>query len=80
MSAFLYFGDRPRAKIYLVTYYDYIEGELRRITEPTHTAFDNKQAAIDYYNYVAQKHDEVIIDEMPIYKKFIIKGELNNGR
>lgn len=75
MNAFLFFGSRPRIKIYLVTYYDYIECEPRRITEPTHTAFDNKQAAIDFYNYVAQKHDEVIIDEIPICKKFVFTNQ-----
>lgn len=39
---------------------------------PVVTAFDNDKAAYDCYEYFRSKYDRVIINEVPIYKDFIV--------
>lgn len=53
--------------VWMVTYYD-------RRKEPIVTVFNNGKAAYDCYKYFLGKYDiiKVSIDEVPIYKDFII--------
>lgn len=51
--------------VWIVTYYD-------MGAAPVVTAFNNSNAAYDCYEYFLGEHDKVNIDEVPIYKDFIV--------
>lgn len=51
--------------VWVVSYYDIGE-------EPVVTVFTNSDAAYDCYEYFFVEHDKVSIDEVPVYKDFIV--------
>lgn len=58
--------------VYVVSYQDDLEDE------PVVTVFDNKLAAIKCFKTFSKIHDKVVIDEVPLYSKFISDTKLTN--
>lgn len=48
----------------------YVVTVIEPLTEPVHTVFNNREAAIKMYNYFVDKAQEVLVDYCPIYSKF----------
>ena len=53
--------------------YVYVVTVIEPLTEPVHTVFNNREAAIKMYNYFVNRVQEVLVDYCPIYSKFEIK-------
>lgn len=51
----------------------YVVTVIEPLTEPVHTAFNNREAAIKMYNYFVNKTQEVLVDCCPIYSEFEVK-------
>ena len=55
---------------------EYLEGDLWIATyldgddEPTVTAFNNKESAEKYYQFIKTQHERVSLDKVPVYHKF----------
>ena len=50
--------------------YVYVVTVIEPFTEPIHTVFNNREAAIQMYNYFVNKAQEVLVDYCPIYSEF----------
>jgi hypothetical protein len=48
----------------------YVITVIEPLTEPVHTVFNNREAAIKMYNYFVDRVQEVLIDYCPIYNDF----------
>lgn len=51
----------------------YVVTVIEPLTEPVHTVFNNREAAIKMYNYFVDRVQEVLIDCCPIYGRFEVK-------
>ena len=50
--------------------YVYVVTVIEPLTEPIHTVFNNREAAIKMYNYFVNKAQDVLVDYCPIYSEF----------
>lgn len=51
----------------------YVVTVIESLTEPVHTVFNNREAAIKMYNYFVNKAQEVLVDCCPVYSEFEVK-------
>lgn len=51
----------------------YVVTVIEPLTEPVHTVFNNREAAIKMYNYFVDRVQEVLIDYCPIYSEFRVE-------
>lgn len=54
----------------------YVVTVIEPFTEPIHTVFNNREAAIKMYNYFVDRvfvSQEVLVDYCPIYTEFEVK-------
>ena len=66
-------NKHPWKTVYVVTAWNKT-GE-----EPVITAFDNEEAAESCQKIMLAKYDEAVIDQAPIYKKFIYTNTNNKA-
>lgn len=57
---------KEKNRVYVVTV-------IEPLTEPVHTVFNNREAAIKMYNYFVNKAQEVLVDCCPVYSEFEVK-------
>ena len=49
----------------------YVVTVIEPLTEPVHTVFNNREAAM--YNYFVDRVQEVLVDYCPVYTEFEVK-------